>query len=153
MWFCKNRLKGKTAHFWLPSTSQKRACSKLPNMTIRQASIWPQCNRGCPYTVVSVDLWQVGRFAEKFHHISEFVHPKTSILKPHSFLWSFPRTLWVLKESAAYRIKLLQIKTTGIVSVVWMLCLVHFPSCSKLTVLSLKPPWWFLLASSCAIVA
>ena len=26
MWLCENRLKGKTAHFRLPSASQKRAC-------------------------------------------------------------------------------------------------------------------------------
>ena len=40
MWLCAGKLKVKTAHFWLPSASQKRAClSSLVNYNYEEAII------------------------------------------------------------------------------------------------------------------
>ena len=44
MWLRENRLKGKTAHFWLPSASQKRAWLTMTSFVPWLANLNIKCN-------------------------------------------------------------------------------------------------------------
>ena len=46
MWLCEDKLKGKTAHFWLPSAAQKRRrrVLKFPNILALDAILFKALN-------------------------------------------------------------------------------------------------------------